>query len=73
MTAGLWAPDDEREEWRQVLAATRQHKVVMLDSMGATELLFPGFANPVSLFLTRGLMQPDDVRRKLDGLPAEPG
>ena len=67
-TAGLWAPDDEREEWRQMRALTHEHKVVMLDSMGATELLFPGFENPVSLFLTRGLMQPDDVRRKLDQL-----
>ena len=67
-TAGLWAPADERDEWQQVLASTHEHKVVMLDSMGAAELLFPGFENPVSLFLTRGLMQPDDVRRKLDEL-----
>ncbi|HLI80929.1 MAG TPA: hypothetical protein VKV03_13165 [Candidatus Binataceae bacterium] len=64
-TAGLWAPEDERQEWQQVLSSTHRHKVVMLDSMGAAELLFPGFENPVSLFLTRGLMQRDDVRRKL--------
>jgi len=67
-TAGLWAPEDEREEWLKVLAATHEHKVVMLDSLGAAELLFPGFESPVSLFLTRGLMQPDDIRRKLDQL-----
>ncbi len=67
-TAGLWAPEDERQEWQRVLASTHEHKVVMLDTMGAAELLFPGFENPVSLFLTRGLMQPDDVHRKLDEL-----
>ena len=67
-TAGLWAPADERSEWRQVRALSHASNTVMLDSMGATELLFSGFENPVSLYLTGGLMQPSDVRRKLDEL-----
>jgi hypothetical protein len=67
-TAGLWAPSDERTEWLQVLSSVHGKQTVMLDSMGASELLFPGFEPPVSLYLTRGLMMPDDVRRKLDEL-----
>ena len=47
---------------------TRDHKTVTLDSMGATELLFAGFGEPVSLFLTRGLMLRGDIERKLEAL-----
>ena len=67
-TAGLWAPTDERDEWLHVRALAHDHRVVMLDSMGAAELLFPGFEKPVSLYLIRGLMMPDDVTRKLEQL-----
>jgi hypothetical protein len=67
-TAGLWAPDDERGEWVRVLSMTQGRKIVMLDSMGATELLFRGFGEPVSLYLTGGLMSRDDVRRKIEQL-----
>ena len=67
-TAGLWAPEDERTEWLQVLAMARGHKAVILDTMGAAELLSPGFAEPVSLFLLPGLMLPADLRRKLEQL-----
>jgi len=64
-TAGLWAPSDERAEWLSVLAKARGHKAVMLDRQGATELLFPGFEDPVSLFLLKGLMTPQEIQRKL--------
>jgi hypothetical protein len=67
-TAGLWATADERDEWLSVRALTKDHKALMLDSMGATELLFPGFGDPVSLYLTRGLMLSSDINRKLDKL-----
>ncbi len=68
VTAGLWAPADERAEWLQVLSLAHGKQTVILDSMGASELLFPGFEPPVSLYLTRGLMMSDDVRRKLGQL-----
>ena len=64
-TAGLWASSDERAEWLSVLAKARGHKAVMLDRQGATELLFPGFEDPVSLFLLKGLMTPQEIQRKL--------
>jgi hypothetical protein len=67
-TAGLWAPEDERGEWMRVLATARDRRTVILDSRGAGELLFPGFGNPVSLFLIDGLMLPDDIQRKLQEL-----
>lgn len=65
VTAGLWAPEDERNEWLQVLALAHEHKVVMLDTMGAAELLFPGFDDPANFFVLPGMMQPGNVRRKL--------
>jgi hypothetical protein len=64
-TAGLWAPSDERAEWLSVIAKARGHKAVLLDRQGAAELLFPGFEDPVSLFLLKGLMTPEDIQRKL--------
>jgi hypothetical protein len=68
LTAGLWAPADEREEWLRVLSTARGHQTAILDTMGAAELLYPGFEDPVSLYLTRGLMLPEDVHRKLNRL-----
>jgi hypothetical protein len=65
VTSGLWAQADERAEWRTVLAKARGQKTVMLSTMGAAELLVPGFEDPVSLYLTKGLMAPSDVQRKL--------
>lgn len=67
-TAGLWAPADERDEWLKVRELTHDRRVVMLASMGATELLFSGFEKPVSLYLIRGLMLPDDISRKVEQL-----
>jgi hypothetical protein len=67
-TAGLWAPAEERNEWLKVRAMTGGQRTLMLDDMGATELLFPGFENPVSLYLTRGLMTRGDIDRKLEQL-----
>jgi hypothetical protein len=69
-TNGLWATDEERHEWEKVLALASQRKVVILDEMGAAELMFPGFRDPVSLFLMRGLMTPADVARKRAQLDA---
>ena len=64
-TAGLWAPRDERDAWAELLANTRGHKAVMLATGGATELLFPGFEPPTSLFLLKGLMLPAEIQRKV--------
>lgn len=69
-TAGLWAPARERDEWLKVRATARGQRTLMLDDMGATELLFQGFENPVSLYLMRGLMTPGDIDRKLAQLSA---
>ena len=67
-TAGLWTTVDEGGEWSRVLAITQGKKAVVMSSMGATELLFPGFESPVSLFLMRGLMTSSDVQRKTSQL-----
>jgi len=68
VTARLWTTTDERSEWSKVLAMTHGKKTVMMNSMGAVELLFPGFESPVSLFLKPGLMTSSDVERKLSQL-----
>ena len=67
-TAQLWAPPAEKREWLTVRALARDQRSVLLDDMGAAELMFPGFEKPVSLYLTGGLMQPSDVSRKVDQL-----
>jgi hypothetical protein len=67
-TAGLWAPDDERNEWLHVLATAHDRKTVVLDSMGAAELLFPDLGKPVSLYLLDGLRLPDEINRKVEAL-----
>ena len=64
-TAELWARADERAEWLTVLSKARGQKTVILSTMGAAELLIPGFEHPVSLYLTKGLMATEDVQRKL--------
>ncbi len=63
-TAGLWAPVDERAEWQKVVAMTHGKKTSVMESMGATELLSPGFEGPVSLYLVPGLMTSADLHRK---------
>jgi hypothetical protein len=68
LTAGLWTTPDEKDEWSRVLAITHGRKAVAMSSMGAAELLFPGFDKPVSLFLMRGLMTSSDVQRKISQL-----
>ncbi len=65
-TAGLWAADDEREQWQTVRDIARSHRATILDTKGAAELLFPGFEMPVSLYLDNGLMLAADVRRKVE-------
>ena len=67
-TASLWASADERREWLEVRGLIHGRQAVMLDSIGAAELLFAGFEPPVSLFLEPGLMQSGDVQRKVDQL-----
>ena len=63
--AGLWAPSNERAEWLAILSEARGRKAVMLTTSGAAELLFPGFEQPVSLFLLKGLMTPTEIQNKV--------
>jgi hypothetical protein len=64
-TAGLWASPLERAEWLGILSEARGRKAVMLDTAGAADLLFPGFEQPVTLFLFKGLMTPAEIQRKV--------
>ena len=64
VTAGLWASPVERAEWLGILSETRGRKAVMLDTAGAADLLFPGFEQPNTLFLFKGLMTPAEIQRK---------
>jgi hypothetical protein len=63
-TKGLWASRDEREDWERIVSLTAGHKTVILHEMGAAELMFPGFQEPVSTYLMKGLMLPGDIARK---------
>jgi hypothetical protein len=63
-TEGLWATTEERGDWEKVLSIVAGHRAVILHEMGAVELLFPGFEQPVSTYLMEGLMLPGDVARK---------
>jgi hypothetical protein len=64
MTAGLWAPPAEAIEWNTVAGLAHQEKMVVVDTKGAVELMFPEFGRPVSMFLDPGLMTKEDVARK---------
>jgi hypothetical protein len=66
ITAGLWASEEERNEWKRVLNSRDNGPVVMLSKMDTTGLLFPQFEPPTSMFLLEGLTAVPDVRRKLD-------
>ncbi len=68
VTAGLWASSDEREEWQRVLDTVHSQRAVILDTMGAIELLVPEFEKPVSLYLLPGLMIPANIQRKVEQL-----
>jgi hypothetical protein len=65
VTAGLWASEDEREQWQTVLNIVHSQHAVILDTKGAAELLLPGFQMPVGLYLDNGLMLPADIQRKV--------
>jgi len=64
-TAGLWASDDEREQWQTVLDIVRPHSAAILDTKGAAELIFHEFDMPVTLYLDPGWMLQADIRRKV--------
>lgn len=64
-TAGLWAPPAEAIEWNKVVGEARQEKMVVVDTKGAVELMYPEFGEPVSMFLDPGLMTQEDVARKV--------
>jgi hypothetical protein len=64
ITAGLWAPAAEVSEWNKVLGLSRQEKMVVVDTKGAVELMYPEFGHPVSMFLDPGLETQQDVTRK---------
>jgi hypothetical protein len=63
-TAGLWATQDERKEWSNVLTLGHSDDLTILDTKGAAEILFRGFCPPVTLYLDPGLMHSLDIQRK---------
>jgi hypothetical protein len=64
-TAGLWASRDEHTEWIRVLATIRNHRAVMLQYYGCSDLLFSEFSPPVTLYLVPGAVTAADLSRKL--------
>jgi hypothetical protein len=62
-TAGLWASQDERAEWQDVMHAVAQHSnsrtgcenPEMLSYEGGVQLIVPGFAKPVTAYFLHGL------------------
>jgi hypothetical protein len=64
LTAGLWAPAAEVSEWNNVLGLSRHEKMVVVDTKGAAELMYPEFGRPVFMFLDPGLETQQDVARK---------
>ena len=65
VTAGLWSSPEEAGEWNKVLGLARQEKMVVLDTKGSVELMYPDFGKPVSLYLDPGLMTQEDIARKV--------
>ena len=64
-TAGLWAFQDERIEWTQVLHIVERAKAAtLLVPFSGGELLFPEFQKPVIAFLLPGESVPSEVARK---------
>ncbi|HVA76748.1 MAG TPA: hypothetical protein VNF27_02590 [Candidatus Binataceae bacterium] len=64
VTAWLWSPLKQADEWRHVLDLARGAHATILDTKGAAELMYPQFQPPVSLYLDRGLMRQSEVERK---------
>jgi hypothetical protein len=69
-TAGLWVAPGERSEWIKVMRIIRGHRASMLEYNGCADLLFSEFSPPVTLFLVRAGVTPDDLSRKLAQLQA---
>jgi MFS family permease len=69
-TAGLWSIPGQASEWNKVLAMAHREKMVVLDTKGAVELMYPEFGKPVSMFLDPGLETQEDVARKAAQLKA---
>jgi hypothetical protein len=68
VTAGLWATQPLRDEWRKVLGLVRGHPTSMLMTDGCADLLFPEFMKPVGLHLDRALPLPGEFAAKLQQL-----
>jgi len=64
-TARLWASPEEAGEWNKVIGFARREKMVVLDTKGSVELMYPEFGKPVSLYLDPGLMTQKDIARKV--------
>jgi hypothetical protein len=69
-TAGLWSLPNEAVEWNKVVGMARHEKMVVVDTKGAVELLYPEFGKPVSMFLDPGLMTAGDIARTTARLKA---
>ena len=58
-TAGLWSSAQLRDEWSEVLAASKGRRTAVLHFAGAVELLYPGLEIPVGTYFETGLMSED--------------
>jgi hypothetical protein len=68
VTAGLWAPAAEREEWLKVNSLASGHRAVLLAGDGAGQLLFREFQRPVALTLIPGQPADSEIQRALTQL-----
>jgi hypothetical protein len=64
-TAGLWSLPGEADEWNRMVDKARHEKMVVLDTRGAVELMYPEFGKPISFILDPGLMTEGDIARKV--------
>ena len=65
--AGLWASEEDRSEWHDVLEATKGGRVSVLSTNGeGLTTIRPGFAPAENMFLSRGIPLPTDLNRKFD-------
>jgi len=67
-TAGLWSLPAEADEWNRIVDKARHEKMVVYDTRGAVELMYPEFGKPITFILDPGLITQGDIARTVTRL-----
>ena len=69
-TAGLWASNDERQEWIRVLDIAKVNSSVLLTYDGCAQVIVAALTKPVAATMIRGQTTASELGRKMEQLSA---